>query len=32
MMEEVVPSFVSLPEHNPDGFGLDDFLDYFEST
>ena len=31
-MEEVVPSFVSLPEHIPDWFGLDDFLDYFEST
>ena len=31
-VEEVVPSFVSLPEHTPDGLELVDFLDYFEST
>ena len=31
-VEEVVPSFVSLLEHIPDGLELDDFLDYFEST
>lgn len=30
--DEVVPSFISLLEHIPEELGLDDFLDYFEST